>query len=127
MIKSWGYFIVKLVLVAFILWGIHAYLIQQFFTGELYFSLWSIYVFNMLLVILVYGIIQYVSGKYPKKVYQYFLGLTLLKMVLALVFLSPLFFNRSDHSQLEVINFFVPYFLFLGFEIFNLNSFLQKS
>ena len=115
MIKSWGYFIVKLVLVAFILWGIHAYLIQQFFTGELYFSLWSIYVFNMLLVILVYGIIQYVSGKYPKKVYQYFLGLTLLKMVLALVFLSPLFFNRSDHSQLEVINFFVPYFLFLGF------------
>jgi hypothetical protein len=84
-------------------------------------------VFNAVLVLAVYSIITYKNRQGSKKMYQLFLGLTVLKMILAVVFLLPLFLGKSAHAQLEVINFFIPYFLFLGFEIFNLNKFLQKS
>ncbi len=119
-------FAVKLLLFAVLLFGVHFYIISQFFEGTLYFPLWSIYTFNAILVFGVFLILNYKATQGSDKMYQLFLGLTILKMVLAIVFLLPLFFGKSEHSQLEVINFFIPYFLFLTFEIFNLNKFLQK-
>ncbi|NOY47981.1 hypothetical protein MNBD_BACTEROID02-1084 [hydrothermal vent metagenome] len=119
-------FAVKLLLFAVLLFGVHFYIISQFFEGTLYFPLWSIYAFNAVLVFGVFLILNYKATQGSDKMYQLFLGLTILKMVLAIVFLLPLFFGKSEHSQLEVINFFIPYFLFLTFEIFNLNKFLQK-
>ena len=127
MTKETSSFIAKLLGFAGLLFAIHYYILSQFFLGNLYFPLWSIYVFNVVVVALVYFIIRYQSHKGNKKMYQLFLGLTVGKMVLAIVFILPLFFGKSEHSQLEVINFFVPYFFFLAFEIYGLNSFLQKS
>lgn len=120
-------FIVKLIGFAIFLFAIHYYILSQFFSGTLHFPIWSIYAFNAVMVFLVYSIITYKNKQGSKKMYQLFLGLTSLKMVLAIVFLLPLFLGKSEHAQLEVINFFIPYFLFLGFEIFSLNKFLQKS
>lgn len=127
MIKETTSFILKLFGFSISLFGIHYYILSQFFEGELHFPVWTIYAFNAVLVILVYSIITYKNKQGSKKMYQLFLGLTVLKMILAILFLLPLFFGKSDHAQLEVINFFIPYFLFLGFEIFSLNKFLQKS
>jgi len=79
------------------------------------------------LVLVMFLVLNYISNKKSDKILQYFLGLTILKMGLAIVFLLPLFFGKSQHSQLEIINFFIPYFLFLAFEIFSLNKFIQKS
>jgi len=120
-------FIARLVLFAIVLFGIHFYILSQFFEGQLHFPLWTIYAFNAVLVFIVYSVLRFKAGQSSDKMYQLFLGLTIAKMALAIVFLLPLFFGKSEHSQLEVINFFIPYFLFLGFEIFNLNKFLQKS
>ena len=120
-------FVVKLVLFAAILFSIHLYILSQFFDGNLHFPLWTIYTFNAVLVFIVFSVLRYKASTKNDKMYQLFLGLTITKMVLAIVFLLPLFFGKSEHAQLEVINFFMPYFLFLGFEIFNLNKFLQKS
>jgi hypothetical protein len=119
-------FATRLLIFSALLFGIHLYIISHFFEGTLYFSLWSIYAFNTVLVFGVFLILNYKANQGSDKMYQLFLGLTLLKMVLAIVFLLPLFFEKSEHSQLEVINFFIPYFLFLIFEIFSLNKFLQK-
>jgi len=119
-------FAVKLLLFAALLFGVHFYIIIQFFEENLYFPIFTIYIFNAALVFGVFLILNYKATQGSDKMYQLFLGLTLLKMVLAIVFLLPLFFGKSEHSQLEVINFFIPYFLFLIFEIFNLNKFLQK-
>jgi len=116
----------RLLVFSAILFAIHFYIISQFFEGDLYFPIWIIYVFNAVLVFIVFSVLNYQNKKGSEKMYQLFLGLTLLKMILAIVFLLPLFFGKSDHSQLEVINFFIPYFLFLTFEIFSLNKFLQK-
>jgi hypothetical protein len=119
-------FATRLLIFSVLLFGIHLYIISQFFEGILYFPLWSIYAFNAVLVFGVFLILNYKANQGSDKMYQLFLGLTLLKMVLAIVFLLPLFFGKSEHSQLEVINFFIPYFFFLTFEIFSLNKFLQK-
>ena len=119
------YFLNTLIFAA-ILFGIHAYLILQFFDGELIIPIWSIYVFNLFLVWGVYYIIRKQAQKENKKVAYIFFALTILKMILALVFLSPLFFGKSDYTQLEIINFFIPYFLFLTAEIIGLNKFLLK-
>ena len=127
MTKETNSFILRLIGFAIILFLIHFYIILQFFEGQLYFPIWSIYIFNAVLVFAVYSVMKYKSKKAGKKMYHLFLGMTILKMALAIVFLLPLFFDKSDHSQLEVINFFIPYFLFLAFEIFSLNKFLQKG
>lgn len=127
MIKETISFTIKLVIFTLFLFVIHYYILNQFFDGILHFPIWSIYVFNAVLVLAVYSIITYKNRQGSKKMYQLFLLLTILKMILAVVFLLPLFLGKSSHAQLEVINFFIPYFLFLGFEIFSLNKFLQKS
>ena len=125
--KETSSFILKLVAFTVLLFLIHIYIISQFFEGDLYFPIWSIYLFNSVLVLIMYVILKYKSKDKIDKTLQFFLGLTMVKMILAIVFLLPLFFGKSDHSQLEVINFFIPYFLFLAFEIFSLNKFLQKG
>lgn len=127
MIKETMRFLVALVVFTGILFGIHFYILSQFFEGTLYFPIWIIYIFNAVLVFVVFSVIRFKAQQKSDKLYQLFLGLTILKMVLAIVFLLPLFFEKSEHTQLEVINFFIPYFLFLAFEIFSLNRFLQKS
>ncbi len=125
--KETSSFLIRLIGFTILLFLIHTYIIYQFFEEQLYFPIWTIYIFNAVLVCIVYFILNYKVRQGSKKMYELFLGLTMLKMGLAIVFLLPLFFGKSDHSQLEVINFFIPYFLFLAFEIFSLNKFLQKD
>ncbi len=125
--KKTSSFLLRLIGFTLLLFLIHTYIIYQFFEGQLYFPIWAIYIFNAVLVGIVYSVLIYKNKHGSKKKYELFLGLTMLKMILAIVFLLPLFFGKSDHTQLEVINFFIPYFLFLAFEIFSLNNFLQKG
>ena len=117
----------KLLGLTAILYGVHYYIILNFFSEkELYFPLWSIYLFNAVLVLIVFGIIQYKVSKGSENAMNIFLSLTTVKMILAIVFLLPVFAGKVAHSQLEVINFFIPYFCFLAFEIFQLNNFFKK-
>lgn len=118
--------VLKLFIFSIVIFAVHAYLIYQFFEGELHIKIWMIYVFNAIMVLVVYGLISYQAQKGSKKIFYTFLACTIIKMFLAVVFLMPLFFGKSDHSQLEVINFFIAYFLFLTFEILSINKFLQK-
>jgi hypothetical protein len=119
-------FLVKLIGFSLLLLVVHVYILKQFFTGDLQIPLWLIYVFNAVMVLLVFSVMRYYSDK-GKDMMKLFLAFTGLKMALAIILLLPLFIQKSDHLQLEVFNFFIPYFLFLTFEIFSLNSFLQKS
>jgi len=127
MAKDISSFIIRLLIFSSILFGIHFYIIYEFFVIKLYIPLYAIYIFNTLLVFLVYSILNYKNKQGSKKMYQLFLGLTILKMALSIIFLLPVILGKSDHVQLEILNFFIPYFLFLTFEIFSINNFLQKS
>ena len=126
MYKNINNFIGKLLGFSIILFSIHFYILIQFFEGHLAIPLWLIYAFNAILVFIVYSVLKYYSKYKDKDLLKYFLGLTFVKMILIIILLLPLFLKKSDHTLLEVFNFFIPYFLFLAFEIFSLNKFLQK-
>lgn len=119
------YFASQLLFLSLVLFGIHHYILIQFFTGELAIPLWLIYAFNALLVLTVFLVLKKQSKN--KNILTVFLILTAIKMALVIVLLLPLFLNKSDHIKVEVFNFFIPYFIFLAFEIFNVNKFLQKG
>ena len=119
--------VLQFLAIAVILFGVHAYVIVQFFLMEpAYFPLWVIYIFNAIMVVVVLAIVFYKVHKGSEKGYQLFLTLTLVKMLLAIVFLLPLFFGKAAAPRFDVVNFFIPYFLFLGYEIWVLNRFFQQ-
>ena len=112
---------------AAILYGAHWYVLDQFFSDTtMYLSLPVIYVFNAIMVVVVLSVVIIKVSKGYKKGYKLFLTLTLIKMALAIVFLLPLFFGKALNPELDVINFFIPYFFFLAYEIWTLNVFFQK-
>ena len=119
--------ILKLLGFSIALFGVHYYILLQFSLNELVLPLWVIYAFNAVMVFIVFSILKHYSKGKDNDMLKIFLILTILKMALAIVLLLPLFLKKSSHTQLEVFNFFIPYFLFLTFEIFSLNKFLQKS
>ncbi len=127
-LKNLLHFFLKLIAFTILLGGIHYYIFYNFFAEiALYIPIWGIYLFNAALVFIVFSLIYYKVSNGSNKSYQLFLIATLIKMMLAIVFLMPLFFGKSAYSVVEVINFFIPYLLFLAFEIYSLNNFLKSQ
>ena len=122
------YFLLKGLGFSVWLFALHYYIHINFLADkELYFPLWGIYAFNAGLVLLVFVIVMFQVSRGNEKVYNLFLILTISKMALAIVFLSPLFADKSPNPVLDTVNFFIPYFFFLGFEIFQLNKFFKTQ
>ncbi|PKA82896.1 hypothetical protein ATE92_1036 [Ulvibacter sp. MAR_2010_11] len=121
-------FFLKLAAFTGLLLAIHYYIFFNFFSEIiLYFPLWIIYTFNAVLVFAVFAFVNYKSLQGSEKIYNIFLGLTLVKMVLAIIFLLPVFAGKVESPRVEVINFFIPYFVFLAFEIFSLNKIFRNQ
>ncbi len=127
MIKDILVFSAKLAAIAAILFLTYWYILEQFYSETLYFSLWKVYLFNAALVLGMYILLRYYGGRKPDSALKVFMLLSILKMAFVIVFLLPLFLGRADNTQVEVINFFIPYFGLLIFEILALNKFLQKA
>lgn len=122
------YFLLKWIGFTVLLCGVHYYIFEIFLSDiSLYFPIWTIYLFNAGLVLLVFLIVRFQMARGYTKTYNLFLILTISKMALAIVFLLPLFAGKSENTIIDVVNFFIPYFLFLGFEIFQLNIFFKKE
>lgn len=81
-----------------------------------YYSIFSIYAFHVISALLVAGIIQLVYVNYKDYAGFAFMGTSLLKMLAAIIFLLPGFLSENKPSFANIMNFFVPYFLFLIFE-----------
>lgn len=121
-------FTIKLIIFALIAFGIHRLVFHILFPEKLLFiPIWTIYLFNSVLVLTIFCYLNYKVGKGSAKAYSIFLVLTLVKISLSLVFLLPLFVQKSDNAVPEVINFFISYFIFLIFEMISLNKFLKND
>lgn len=127
MIRDIVLFATKLAAIAAILFLAHWYIIAQLYSETLYFPLWKVYLFNAALVLGMYFLLRYYGSRKPNSVLKFFMLLSILKMAFVIVFLLPLFLGRAENAQIEVINFFIPYFVLLIFEILALNKFLQKA
>ena len=93
-------FLLQLVGVSVLLFAIHSYLLY-YFAKEItfFFPLWKIYTFHLIITLALYTIVNYRFSSGKKDI-----------------------FNK----QPDVFNFFIPYFLYLFFEVFALTKFLQK-
>ncbi|MCC1483519.1 hypothetical protein [Winogradskyella immobilis] len=121
-------FLLQLVAVTAILLGMHTYLLS-YFADEImfFFPVWHIYVFHFVITGLFYTIINYKFSMGKTQVFNLFMGMTLLKMILAILFLLPLLLSDFQNKQPDVFNFFIPYFMYLFFEVYALTKFLQKA
>lgn len=118
MTKETRSFVLRLAGFTAILFLIHFYIINQFFHGQLYFPIWSIHLFNAVLVLIVYSIIVYRINQGTRKIYQLFLGLTIVKMIFAVIFLFALIFWQIRACTVGSCQFFCPLFSVFGIRNF---------
>ena len=120
-------FLIQLLGLSILLFGIHYYLNFHFAKDVvLFFPLWHIYVFHIVTVIIIYTLINYRESIGKTEVFNAFILGMLLKMILTIVFLLPWILSKPEQKGVDLANFFIPYFLFLSFEVFSVVKILQK-
>lgn len=112
-------FLKLLIPFSLVLFFIQYYIVGSFFEKTLFFySTWSIYVFHFIVTVLSYAFLIFVNKTFADKTGFAFMGLSLIKMMAAIVFLIPLLQSDLKSKIPDVSAFFIPYFLFLFFETF---------
>lgn len=92
------------------------WVIDYVFSIVTYYSLVSIYLFHVISALAVAGIIQLVYSNFKDQAGLAFMATSLIKMLAAILFLLPGFISDDKPNFSNILNFFVPYFLFLIFE-----------
>lgn len=121
-------FLLQIISISVLLFAMHQYILH-YFAGSvlLFFPLWHIYTFHILVAVVIYTIINYRYASGKTEIFTLFMGITLIKMILAIVFLLPLLLSDFPKKQPDVFNFFIPYFIYLFLEVFYVTKFLQKK
>ncbi|WP_299883752.1 hypothetical protein [uncultured Lacinutrix sp.] len=121
-------FLIQLIVISALLFGIHSYLNYHFAKEVLlFFPLWHIYLFHIITIAIIYSLINYRDSIGKKEVFNTFILGMLLKMILVMVFLLPWILSKPEQKGYDLANFFIPYFLFLAFEVYSVTRFLQKK
>lgn len=127
-LKREASFLLLLLLFTLLLSVIHWYISFHFFDEiDLILPLYTIYGFHFITVLIVFSIVNFMFSSGKKEIFSLFMGATIFKMILCLVFLLPVLLNPNDNATLEVLNFFIPYFLYLAFEIISITLFLKEE
>jgi hypothetical protein len=121
-------FLLQNIVFSLILFGIHSYLVSYLTTDiALFFPLWQIYMFHFVITSILYTIINYKYSNGKTDIFNTFMVITFLKMTVSILFLLPLLLYDFENKQPDVFNFFIPYFLYLFFEVYSVTQFLQKK
>lgn len=125
--KRQSSFLIQLLILTVTLFAVHSYLSFYFAKEILFFSLWQVYIFHFFVTLLIYSVINYQDSVGKKQIFNSFMISTILKMILAVLFLLPLLMSTFENKKPDVFNFFIPYFIYLAFEVYSLNRILQKT
>ena len=125
--KRQSSFLIQLLVLTVMLFAVHSYLAYYFTKEILFFSLWQVYTFHFIVTLLIYSVINYQDSVGKKQIFNSFMISTILKMILAVLFLLPLLMSTFENKKPDVFNFFIPYFIYLSFEVYSLNRILQKT
>jgi hypothetical protein len=121
-------FLLSCVLLTVVLLAMHGYLIYYLAKDvKFFFPIFHVYLFHFLTTTLIYTVINYRFSKGKKDVFNLFLGSTFVKMGLAILFLLPLILSDFEKKQPDVFNFFIPYFLYLFFEVIFITKLLNEK
>ncbi|MGO3706687.1 MAG: hypothetical protein ACTJGD_02165 [Mesonia hippocampi] len=96
--------------------GLLQYGISAFLNINSYYSTASIYGFHFILTLVAYVALHYINLHFPDKVGFTFMGFSIFKMFACIVFLLPLLLSEKENKIIDVLLFFIPYFLFLSLE-----------
>ncbi len=104
-----------------VLFSLHKYFQYIFFRNiDLFHPIYSIYLFLFIsFVVLFYFIIKSALKK-PDTIFTTFAIGSFVKSGIAILFFLPLFFKEPENLNITVFNFFIPYFLYLFFEIYQI-------
>lgn len=92
-----------------------------------YVEIWQVYLFLGLLTWFGYLFLLFVHTRDATKTGFAYVGIGFLKMLASIVFLYPLIASNSDTKMMDILSFFVPYFLFLAFELYFVTRLLAKK
>lgn len=106
---------ISILLFSILIMVVH-WVIDYVFSIVTYYSLVSIYLFHVISALAVAGIIQLVYSNFKDQAGLAFMATSLVKMLAAILFLLPGFISDDKPNFSNILNFFVPYFLFLIFE-----------
>lgn len=121
-------FTLQLLALCLLLFGIHSYLTYHFAKDIIaFFPLWHIYLFHSITISIIYTLINYRDSVGKTDVFNAFILGMLAKMILVTVFLLPWILSKPEQKGLDLANFFIPYFLFLIYEVYSVTKFLQKK
>lgn len=127
-IKRQTEFTVQLIALSLILFSTHSYLCYHFASEILFFfPLWHIYVFNIVLILTIFTLVNYRDSSAKNDLFNLFILGMVLKMGLTLVFLLPWLLSNPQQQGFDLANFFIPYFVFLTFEVYSVTKLLQKK
>jgi hypothetical protein len=112
--------------ISLILLFFHYIIIHFIISAEFIIPLWKVYGFNFASLSAIYfGLL--INFKYKVFNHLYlFVFETILKMIIAIIILSPLFSIDNSALIFEVLNFFFLYCIFLFIEIISLRNVLSK-
>lgn len=111
---------------ALVLFGLHL-VIDALFSIVTYYTLSSIYLFHILSALAVAITIKWVRKNFKDHAGFAFMGTSLVKMLAAILFLLPGFLSEVKPNFTNILNFFVPYFLFLAFEAIQMIKLINQG
>jgi len=120
-------FLKRLLPFTLLLWLIQFLLQRYVLEMEFYYSSFSIYLFHFLATFLIYLSLAFVYRNFTENTGFAFMGLSLFKMVAAVIFLLPLILSEVNAVFANILAFFIPYFLYLIFETFYAVKLINKA
>lgn len=121
-------FIIKLTVFSLLLFLIHYLVLDSYYSGiALYYSLYFIYILLFSITLVIYTALYYLGKIYKDFVGMGFLVGIFVKMIFVFVLFLP-FIKRKEYNYLaDILNFFIPYFLFLAFETVSVVQIIGKN
>lgn len=120
-------FLKRLLPFTLLIWLIQ-FLLQRYVLGmDFYYSSLSIYLFHFLATFVIYLSLVFVYKNFPDKTGFAFMGLSLFKMLAAVIFLLPLVLSGVNAVFANILAFFIPYFLYLVFETLYAVKLINKA
>ncbi len=94
------------------------FLVMNFILEDIvfYYSAWVLYSFHILATFFIYIVLVLVHKNFKDNTGFAFMGGSLFKMLAAVLFLLPMLINNENNPFINLLSFFVPYFLYLIFE-----------
>ena len=128
MLKQFFSFLKILIPLSLILFVVHYLIINKLlYEYSFYYPIYIIYLFLVVVTSTIIVVILVIYKNYKGKTGFAFLACSILKMLLAIIFLIPLITSNLTNKVPGILSFFIPYFLFLTIETVFILNLINRS